>query len=59
MKRVPSAPAMRRPPSSGRLADHLHREAAEEPRGTRSRNSGGGSELFDALLLAATGGFGN
>lgn len=54
MKRVPSAPAMRRPPSSGRLAEHGE-EARGRERATHSRNSGGGSELFDALLLAATG----
>ncbi|KAI3426142.1 hypothetical protein D9Q98_008521 [Chlorella vulgaris] len=41
LKRVPSGAALRRPPSAGNLQ-------------TQSRNSGG-SELFDALLQAATG----
>jgi hypothetical protein len=41
MKRVPSSAGLRRPPSAGNLQTH-------------SRNSGG-SELFDALLQAATG----
>lgn len=41
MKRVPSAGMLRRPPSAANLQTH-------------SRNSGG-SELFDALLQAATG----
>ena len=41
LKRVASGAALRRPPSAGNLQTH-------------SRNSGG-SELFDALLQAATG----
>ena len=44
MRRVASAGGLRRPPSVGNLQTH-------------SRNSGG-SELFDALLQAATAGAG-
>lgn len=47
MRRASSAAALRRNPSSNRLYD-----GAANP--THSRNSGG-SELFDALLMAATG----
>ena len=46
MRRVSSATALRRNPSSNRLYDGHHP--------THSRNSGG-SDLFDALLMAATG----
>lgn len=47
LRRAGSAHTLRRPPSSGRLYD-----GGNHP--THSRNSGG-SDLFDALLMAATG----
>ena len=48
MRRVPSSHAMRRNPSAGRLYEY----GGAHP--THSRGSGG-SDLFDALLMAATG----
>lgn len=50
MRRVPSSHGMRRNPSTGRLYEYGGGNAHP----THSRGSGG-SDLFDALLMAATG----
>ncbi len=51
MRRIPSNAAMRRNPSAGRLYEYGGNGTAHP---THSRGSGG-SDLFDALLMAATG----
>ena len=52
MRRVPSSQGLRRNPSAGRLYDYGGGNGGAHP--THSRGSGG-SDLFDALLMAATG----
>ncbi|KAH7624228.1 hypothetical protein Ndes2526B_g01488 [Nannochloris sp. 'desiccata'] len=54
LRGVPSNAAMRRNPSSGRLYEYGGANGGTGAHPTHSRGSGG-SDLFDALLMAATG----
>jgi len=54
LRRIPSNAAMRRNPSSGRLYEYGGGNGGTGALPTHSRGSGG-SDLFDALLMAATG----
>jgi hypothetical protein len=53
LRRVASAQGMRRNPSTGRLYDYANGGGGGGP--AHSRGNSGGSDLFDALLMAATG----